>query len=68
MWEGPALFIKGAKSKYINKRNIPVIEGFFPKARVETLDAGHWGESLTERVNCEGIPPFLTFDDACSAC
>ena len=43
-WEGPALFVKGGKSKYINKRNIPTIEGYFPKARVETLDTGHWGE------------------------
>ena len=41
-WSGPTLFLKGAKSKYINRRNIPVAEQFFPKSRLEILDAGHW--------------------------
>ncbi|KAG8880551.1 hypothetical protein FRB99_004795, partial [Tulasnella sp. 403] len=41
-WEGKTLFIKGAKSKYINRRNIPVAEQFFPNMRLETLDTGHW--------------------------
>mgnify|MGYP001590748766 CR=1 FL=1 len=34
----------GAKSKYINRRNIPLIEEFFPNMKLITLDAGHWGE------------------------
>ncbi|GAA5881910.1 hypothetical protein JCM3774_001292 [Rhodotorula dairenensis] len=42
VYEKPSLFIKGSKSKYINSRNIPVIKQFFPNARLETLDAGHW--------------------------
>lgn len=41
-WDGPVMFLKGAKSKYINKRNIPVCEAFFPNMKLETLDAGHW--------------------------
>jgi len=44
-WTGPTVFIKGAKSKYINSRNIPVCEAFFPNATIETLDAGHWVHS-----------------------
>ncbi|GAA5929560.1 hypothetical protein JCM3775_002375 [Rhodotorula graminis] len=42
VFEKPSLFLKGAKSKYINSRNIPIIKQFFPDSRLETLDAGHW--------------------------
>jgi len=41
-WEGKTLLVKGAKSKYINRRNIPIAEQYFPNLRLETLDAGHW--------------------------
>jgi len=41
-WHGNTLFVKGAKSKYINKNNIPVAKEFFPRMSLETLDAGHW--------------------------
>ncbi|KAG9124973.1 hypothetical protein FRC07_009495 [Ceratobasidium sp. 392] len=41
-WEGPVLFVKGAKSKYINRRNTPVMEQYFPNMRLEVLDTGHW--------------------------
>ena len=42
-WHGNTLFVKGAKSKYINKNNIPIAKEFFPRMSLETLDAGHWG-------------------------
>lgn len=42
IWHGPTLFVKGAKSKYINRRNVPVMEQYFPNMKLETLDAGHW--------------------------
>jgi hypothetical protein len=42
-WHGNTLFVKGAKSKYINKNNIPIAKEFFPGMSLETLDAGHWG-------------------------
>lgn len=42
IWDGPVMFLKGGQSKYINRRNIPVCEAFFPNMRLETLDAGHW--------------------------
>ncbi|KAI0635860.1 alpha/beta-hydrolase [Trametes polyzona] len=48
-WEGPTLFIKGEKSKYINKHNIAAAKAFFPNMVLETLDAGHWVHS--ERPN-----------------
>lgn len=41
-WHGNTLFVKGAKSKYINKNNIPIAREFFPTMSLETLDASHW--------------------------
>ncbi|TFK45823.1 alpha/beta-hydrolase [Heliocybe sulcata] len=41
-WDGKTLFIKGTKSNYINKNNIPIAEQFFPNMELEHLDAGHW--------------------------
>ncbi|WWC60096.1 uncharacterized protein I303_102660 [Kwoniella dejecticola CBS 10117] len=41
-WEGATLFLKGAQSKYINRKNIPVAEAFFPNMMLETLETGHW--------------------------
>ena len=43
VWEGRTLFIKGTKSKYINRHNIPLLSQFFPNMQMEELDAGHWG-------------------------
>ncbi|QRW18511.1 alpha/beta hydrolase family protein [Rhizoctonia solani] len=37
-WNGATLFVKGAKSK----RNMGVMEQFFPNMKLETLDTGHW--------------------------
>ncbi|KAI0368626.1 alpha/beta-hydrolase [Pilatotrama ljubarskyi] len=48
-WEGPTLFIKGEKSKYINKHNVDTAKAFFPNMVLETLDASHWVHS--ERPN-----------------
>ena len=35
----------GAKSKYINRHNIPIFEQYFPNMKLVTLDTGHWGTS-----------------------
>ncbi|KAG9015322.1 hypothetical protein FRB93_013022 [Tulasnella sp. JGI-2019a] len=44
-WDGKTLIVKGAKSKYVNRRNIPIAQQYFPNMKLETLEAGHWGES-----------------------
>ncbi|KAJ7194591.1 Alpha/Beta hydrolase protein [Mycena pura] len=44
-WAGETLFIKGAKSSYLNRHNIPLAEKFFPKMKLETLDTNHWVHS-----------------------
>ncbi|KAF8589903.1 alpha/beta hydrolase [Ramaria rubella] len=41
-WTGKTLVIKGGRSKYVNKYNIPLLERFFPNMRLEVLDASHW--------------------------
>ncbi|ORY73634.1 Alpha/Beta hydrolase protein [Leucosporidium creatinivorum] len=42
-FEGPTLVFKGeSRSKYINRRNIPSLEGFFPNMQLKTLETGHW--------------------------
>ncbi|KAK4048645.1 hypothetical protein OIV83_004615 [Microbotryomycetes sp. JL201] len=41
-YEKPTLFIKGEKSKYINRKNIPIIKEYFPNSEVKTLPTGHW--------------------------
>ncbi|KAJ3371488.1 Alpha/beta hydrolase domain-containing protein 11 [Kappamyces sp. JEL0680] len=44
--KGPVLFIAGGKSNYITPDMWPVIQGFFPDARLVTFpDAGHWVHS-----------------------
>ena len=45
VWEGRTLFVKGSKSKYINRHNVQIAKKFFPSMRMEELDAGHWGTS-----------------------
>ncbi|KAI0044287.1 alpha/beta-hydrolase [Auriscalpium vulgare] len=41
-WNGKTLFIKGSKSNYINKNNLPLAKQFFPNMSIEILEAGHW--------------------------
>ncbi len=54
-WHGNTLFVKGAKSKYINKNNIPIAKELFPSMSLETLDAGHWG--TCEQIHFKELTP-----------
>lgn len=51
-WHGNTLFIKGTKSKYLNRRNIPTNLKYFPNAKLVHMDTGHWcqAEKPTEFV------------------
>ena len=31
LWNGPTLFVKGERSKYINRHNIPLCKAYFPQ-------------------------------------
>ena len=42
-YEGPALFVHGGDSTYLQPPHRPVIERLFPRARIEAVPgAGHW--------------------------
>ncbi|KAG8934078.1 hypothetical protein FRC01_005239 [Tulasnella sp. 417] len=52
-WDGKTLFVKGSRSKYINRKNIPIAKEYFPNMEMITLEAGHWvhAEKPIEFVN-----------------
>ncbi|KAG2412005.1 hypothetical protein HFD88_009561 [Aspergillus terreus] len=41
-YDGPALFIRGTKSRYVSDDTIPAIKKFFPRAEIADVEAGHW--------------------------
>lgn len=42
-YEGPALFVSGARSPYVRPEHRPLIRALFPHARFATVkEAGHW--------------------------
>ncbi len=42
-YDGPALFVHGERSQYVEEENTDEIERLFPKARIHTIkNAGHW--------------------------
>ncbi|KAF2218265.1 abhydrolase domain-containing protein [Elsinoe ampelina] len=41
-WEGPALFVRGTRSRYVADETLPVIGNFFPRFEVRDIEAGHW--------------------------
>ncbi|KAF8896675.1 alpha/beta-hydrolase [Infundibulicybe gibba] len=44
-WDGRTLFVKGAKSAYINRHSLQVAQSLFPHMKLEELDTGHWVHS-----------------------
>ncbi|KAJ9385556.1 hypothetical protein DTO063F5_4149 [Paecilomyces variotii] len=41
-YDGPTLFVRGTKSRYVTNAMIPAIKKFFPNAEIADIDAGHW--------------------------
>ncbi|KAF9901757.1 hypothetical protein EC991_005731 [Linnemannia zychae] len=41
-FDGKVLFIRGIKSKYIQEKEMDAIRSYFPQARIESLNTGHW--------------------------
>lgn len=58
-WQGKILFVKGKKSKYINRRNIPVCDQYFPKAQHVVLETGHWVQAEDPRGFMKVLEEFL---------
>ncbi|KAJ5179008.1 Alpha/beta hydrolase fold-1 [Penicillium capsulatum] len=41
-YNGPTLFVRGTKSRYVSDDTFPVIKRFFPNAQISDVEAGHW--------------------------
>ncbi|DAA77456.1 TPA_exp: hypothetical protein A8136_6716 [Trichophyton benhamiae CBS 112371] len=41
-FSGPALFLRGTRSRYITDKSFPTIRRFFPNYKLMDIDAGHW--------------------------
>ncbi|CAO1636514.1 unnamed protein product [Sympodiomycopsis kandeliae] len=52
-WQGKTLFVKGENSKYLNRKNRPACEAYFPNNQQVVLPTGHWvqAEKPAEFIN-----------------
>ncbi|CED84045.1 Predicted alpha/beta hydrolase [Phaffia rhodozyma] len=58
-WNGPTMLVKGTRSKYINRHNIPVAEQFFPNMVLKELDTAHWVHAEKPREFLRLISTFV---------
>lgn len=69
-YDGPTLFVRGTKSKYVSDDTVPVIKKLFPKAEIADVEAGHWlisenPEAFRQgmyKINLIGLSSLLTKD------
>lgn len=66
-YDNPVLFIRGAKSNYVQDTDMNDIRRLFPSARLLTLDTGHWVQSEKPRELVDAVITFLGGDDNASA-
>ncbi len=60
-FNGPTLFIAGARSNYIQPEHQPVMRRWFPRSRIERIEgAGHWVHAEQPRAFLEAVGPFLS--------
>jgi len=58
--DGPALFLRGGRSGYVDQAHEPAITAQFPGARIETIDgAGHWVHAEAPAAFLEAAEAFL---------
>ncbi|KAJ5894958.1 hypothetical protein N7495_006649 [Penicillium taxi] len=58
-YDGPTLFVRGTKSRYITDDTIPAIKNFFPRAEVADVEAGHWLISENPEAFRKAVVKFL---------
>ncbi|GBR51193.1 esterase [Neokomagataea thailandica NBRC 106555] len=57
---GPALFLRGENSPYVQEQHYPLIKALFPQALIQTLpDAGHWLHVDQPKAFLSVMTPFL---------
>jgi len=60
VFDGPTLFLKGAKSDYILPEDEFIIKRLFPKAKIQSIaNAGHWLHAENPKDFIEAILEFL---------
>lgn len=60
-FRGDTLFIKGAKSDYIQTEQFPSFQSYFPQAKLSTIkDAGHWVHAEQPKAFLETLRNFLS--------
>lgn len=59
-WDGETLFVKGTKSKYVNRRNIPTNQKYFPNAKLIHMETGHWCQAEKPNEFVQVVEDFLT--------
>jgi pimeloyl-ACP methyl ester carboxylesterase len=63
-YNGPALFVAGARSDHIRPEHEPVIRRLFPQARITRVQrAGHWVHAEQPRAFLQAVEPFLSGGD-----
>lgn len=59
-FDGPTLFVAGARSHYVRPEHEPVIRRYFPRASIVTIaNAGHWVHAEQPAAFLDVITPFL---------
>lgn len=59
-YDGPVLWVAGARSDYIEESSVPAMEALFPKTRRVTVkNAGHWVHSEQSAIFVEVLRRFL---------
>ena len=60
-YRGPALFVAGARSNYIQPEHEPGIRRLFPRARILRIEgAGHWVHAEQPQAFLQTVAPFLS--------
>lgn len=63
VFDKPVLFIRGAKSNYVQDADLKDIQVIFPSARLLTLDTGHWVQAEKPRELVDAVINFLEGKD-----
>jgi pimeloyl-ACP methyl ester carboxylesterase len=60
-YQGPTLFIAGARSHYIQPEHEPAIRCLFPRARIVSIEgAGHWVHAEQPQAFLQAVGAFLS--------
>ena len=54
-YDGPTLFVRGTRSKYVSDDTVPAIKKFFPNAEIADIESGHWVISENPEAFRQGV-------------